>query len=93
MSNLSRRDGAMAACLPAGFVMVKKVPGTLHFAARSEGHSFDHSLMNMTHLVHQFYIGAKPTPRKYQVRRPPPPLAEPACKQRLPACQRACVRA
>eukprot|EP00798_Chlamydomonas_sp_ICE-L_P004688 gene4688-14890_t len=48
-----------------GFVLVKKVPGTLHFAARSEGHSFDHSFMNMTHAVHHLYLGAKPTVRKY----------------------------
>ena len=27
----------------AGFVLVKKVPGTLHFTARAEGHSFDHA--------------------------------------------------
>lgn len=64
------------AVLPrTGFVMVKKVPGTLHFAARSEGHSFDHSLMNMTHVVHQYYVGARPTPRKYQVSDRGPELA------------------
>lgn len=49
----------------AGFVLVKKVPGTLHFTARAEGHSFDHSWMNMTHVVHGFYFGTRPTPRKY----------------------------
>jgi hypothetical protein len=48
----------------AGFVLVKKVPGTLHFTARGEGHSFDHAWMNMTHLVHQLHFGAKPSPRK-----------------------------
>ncbi len=26
----------------AGFVLVKKVPGTLHFTARADGHSFEH---------------------------------------------------
>jgi hypothetical protein len=50
---------------PAGFVLVKKVPGTLHFTARAEGHSFDHAWMNMTHVVHGLYFGSRPTPRKY----------------------------
>ncbi|MEW5316314.1 MAG: hypothetical protein WDW38_007693 [Sanguina aurantia] len=53
-------------CNIAGFVMVKKVPGTLHFTARSDGHSFDHSNMNVTHLIHSFYFGTRPSPRKYQ---------------------------
>ena len=48
----------------AGFVLVKKVPGTLHFTARAEGHSFDFSVMNMTHFVHQLYFGTRPSPRK-----------------------------
>ena len=43
----------------AGFVLVKKVPGTLHFGARSEGHSFDHVFMNMTHVVHSLYFGSR----------------------------------
>jgi hypothetical protein len=46
-------------------VLVKKVPGTLHFGARSEGHSFDHAWMNMTHVVHSFYYGSRPTVKKY----------------------------
>lgn len=53
-----------AGCNMAGFVMVKKVPGTLHFTARAEGHSFDHAWMNLTHAVHALHFGAKPTPRK-----------------------------
>lgn len=52
-------------CNMAGFVMVKKVPGTLHFGARSDGHSFDHAWMNMTHVVHSFYYGTRPTVKKY----------------------------
>jgi len=52
-------------CNMAGFVLVKKVPGTLHFTARAEGHSFDHAWMNMTHLVHSLYFGSRPSPRKY----------------------------
>lgn len=51
-------------CNLAGFVLVKKVPGTLHFTARAEGHSFDHAFMNMTHLVHEFHFGSRPSPRK-----------------------------
>jgi hypothetical protein len=51
-------------CNMAGFVLVKKVPGTLHFTARGEGHSFDHAWMNMTHAVHQFYFGSRPSSRK-----------------------------
>ncbi|KAJ9521082.1 hypothetical protein QJQ45_022820 [Haematococcus lacustris] len=62
-----QRQHPAAKALPVpGFVMVKKVPGTLHFGARSEGHSFDHALMNMTHVVHTFTIGSRPTVKKYQ---------------------------
>jgi hypothetical protein len=32
-----------AATTRPGFVLVKKVPGTLHFTSRAEGHSFDHA--------------------------------------------------
>lgn len=35
----------------AGFVLVKKVPGTLHFVARAPGHSFDYLNMNLSHQV------------------------------------------
>lgn len=55
----------VAGCNLAGFVMVKKVPGTVHFTAHAEGHSFNHNWMNMSHVVHSFYYGALPTPRKY----------------------------
>lgn len=57
-------------CNLAGFVMVKKVPGTLHFTARGDGHSFDHAWMNMTHVTHQFTFGTRPTARKlYQLQK------------------------
>ena len=39
-------------CALSGFVLVKKVPGTLHFLAKSSSHSFDHGAMNMSHVVH-----------------------------------------
>ena len=48
---------------PAGFVLVKKVPGALHFVARSPGHSFDYLNMNLSHLVHYLYYGNRPSPR------------------------------
>ena len=51
----------------AGFVLVKKVPGTLHFLAKSPGHSFDFMSMNLTHFVHQWYFGNKPSPRRRAV--------------------------
>jgi hypothetical protein len=54
-------------CNMAGFVLVKKVPGTLHFAARSESHTFDHSWMNMSHVIHAFTFGSRPSVRKYQM--------------------------
>jgi hypothetical protein len=65
-------------CNLAGFVLVKRVPGTLHFVARGEGHSFDFALMNMTHVVHAFYFGARPTPRKLWELRKLHPLGLPA---------------
>jgi hypothetical protein len=44
-------------------VLVKKVPGTLHFVARAPGHSFDYLSMNLSHQVHFLYYGNKPSPR------------------------------
>ncbi len=46
---------------------MKKVPGTLHFAARSESHTFEHSWMNMSHVMHSFYFGSRPSSRKYSL--------------------------
>lgn len=51
-------------CNLSGFVLVKKVPGTLHFLAKSSGHSFDFHTMNMSHIVHHYYFGNKPSPRR-----------------------------
>jgi hypothetical protein len=47
----------------AGFVLVKKVPGTLHFVARAPGHSFDYLNMNLSHNVHYFFFGNRPGPK------------------------------
>jgi len=52
-------EGLQQCC--AGFVLVKKVPGTMHFLAKSPGHSFDFHAMNMSHAVHHYYFGAQPS--------------------------------
>ena len=57
---LSRSPG----CNFSGFVLVKKVPGTLHFVARAPGHSVDFLSMNMSHYVHSFFFGSLPSPRR-----------------------------
>lgn len=54
-------------CNFSGFVLVKKVPGTLHFVARAPGHSVDFMNMNMSHFVHHFYYGIQPSPRRRQM--------------------------
>ena len=54
-------------CALSGFVLVKKVPGALHFLAKSPGHSFDYEAMNMSHVVNYLYFGNKPSPRRQQV--------------------------
>eukprot|EP00803_Ostreobium_quekettii_P007184 evm.model.scf_511.4 EVM.evm.TU.scf_511.4 scf_511:75376-78345(+) len=61
LKKVSKHSG----CNLSGFVLVKKVPGTLHFLAKSSGHSFEHEQMNMTHRVHHFYFGARPSPYRY----------------------------
>jgi hypothetical protein len=58
------RMAASPGCGLSGFVLVKKVPGTLHMLAKSPGHSFDHGAMNLSHSVHAFTFGAAPSPRK-----------------------------
>ena len=55
-------------CALSGFVLVKKVPGTLHFLPKSAGHSFDYHAINMSHQVGYMYYGNKPSPRRRQVR-------------------------
>jgi len=61
------RVAKSSGCALSGFVLVKKVPGTLHFLAKSPGHSFDHQDMNMSHVVHYVYAGNKPSPRRRKV--------------------------
>eukprot|EP00205_Picochlorum_sp_RCC944_P003875 CAMPEP_0182612710 /NCGR_PEP_ID=MMETSP1330-20130603/20606_1 /TAXON_ID=464278 /ORGANISM="Picochlorum sp., Strain RCC944" /LENGTH=488 /DNA_ID=CAMNT_0024832301 /DNA_START=142 /DNA_END=1608 /DNA_ORIENTATION=+ len=48
-------------CNFSGMLLVKKVPGTLHFSARAPGHTIDYLSMNMSHHVHHLYFGNKPT--------------------------------
>lgn len=61
---MAKSDG----CALSGFVLVKKVPGTLHFLPKSSGHSFDYHSINMSHQVGYMYYGNKPSPRRRQVR-------------------------
>ena len=61
------RMAKTSGCALSGFVLVKKVPGALHFLAKSPGHSFDHGAMNMSHVVNYLYFGNKPSPRRHQV--------------------------
>ncbi len=58
----------MCVCVShVGFVMVKKVPGTLYFHSKLDGFDFDHNTMNLTHVVHGFAFGARPSVKKYQL--------------------------
>lgn len=93
MASTAKRN---ATCPWAGFVLVKKVPGTLHLLAKSPGHSFDFVAMNMSHVVHQWFFGNKPSPRRRSVR---PPLTcsrlqtspcTPQCDSSCQRCMRCC---
>jgi len=64
LSTLGRVSTNTPGCNFAGFVLVKKVPGTLHFVARAPGHSVDFLNMNMSHYVHHLYFGNLPSPRR-----------------------------
>lgn len=59
------RQAAAPGCALSGFVLAKKVPGTLHFMARAPGHSFDFARQNLSHVVGEFSFGSKPSsPRR-----------------------------
>lgn len=62
-----QRVAKSTGCALSGFVLVKKVPGTLHFLPKSSGHSFDYHSVNMSHQVGYMYYGNKPSPRRRQV--------------------------
>lgn len=55
-----QRQAAAPGCSLSGFVLAKKVPGTLHFAARAPGHSFDFATQNLSHAVSEFSFGSRP---------------------------------
>ncbi|KAF5839918.1 endoplasmic reticulum vesicle transporter [Dunaliella salina] len=38
----------------------------LRVAPRSQSHSFDHSTLNMTHVVHSFTLGTRPSYKKFK---------------------------
>lgn len=63
MQRVAKSNG----CALSGFVLVKKVPGTLHFLPKSPGHSFDYHSINMSHTVGYMYYGNKPSPRRRKV--------------------------
>eukprot|EP01026_Neomeris_dumetosa_P047076 TRINITY_DN4030_c1_g1_i1.p1 TRINITY_DN4030_c1_g1~~TRINITY_DN4030_c1_g1_i1.p1 ORF type:complete len:464 (-),score=42.33 TRINITY_DN4030_c1_g1_i1:4-1395(-) len=66
VQRLTKAEG----CNFAGFILVRKVPGTLHFHFNSNSHSFDHALVNTTHQIHNFYYGMRPSPyRQKQLER------------------------
>ena len=69
-----QRVAKSTGCALSGFVLVKKVPGTLHFLPKSPGHSFDYHAINMSHQVGYMYYGNKPSPRRRQVGLLPWPL-------------------
>ena len=43
---------------------MKKVPGTLHFHMRSQGHSFETEDIDVSHVVHSFTFGNRPSPKR-----------------------------
>jgi hypothetical protein len=49
-----------------GFVLVKKVPGTMHFHMKQEGFSFEGSSIDVSHVVNEFTFGNRPSPRRLQ---------------------------
>eukprot|EP00736_Rhodelphis_marinus_P007490 Rmarinus@m.8495 len=50
-------SGGGFGCMADGFVMVKKVPGNVHFSAHASGASINPSLMDVSHYVHHFSFG------------------------------------
>ena len=50
MTRMAKTSG----CALSGFVLVKKVPGSMHFLAKSPSHTFDHNKQNLSHVVNYF---------------------------------------
>ncbi|KAL5972741.1 Protein disulfide-isomerase 5-4 [Asimina triloba] len=85
-SEINGTDMAAAAKRPApsaggcrveGFVRVKKVPGNLVISAHSGAHSFDASLINVSHVISHFSFGRQLTLKMLtEVKRLSPHLGE-----------------
>ena len=58
------RMAKTSGCALSGFVLVKKVPGSMHFLAKSPSHTFDHNKQNLSHVVNYFCARA-PNPQPY----------------------------
>ncbi|XP_031501169.1 protein disulfide isomerase-like 5-4 [Nymphaea colorata] len=72
---VKRPAPSAAGCRIEGFVRVKKVPGNLVISAHSGAHSFDASLMNMSHVVNHFSFGKRLSARMlHEVKRLTPYL-------------------
>ena len=48
------RMAQTSGCALSGFVLVKKVPGSMHFLAKSPSHTFDYNTQNLSHVVNYF---------------------------------------
>jgi hypothetical protein len=49
-------------CLVQGSVLVRKVPGNVHFLPESVHHSYDNENINMSHTVHHLSFGVGLSP-------------------------------
>ncbi|KAK8967546.1 Protein disulfide isomerase-like 5-4 [Platanthera guangdongensis] len=75
--SVKRPAPSTSGCRVEGFVRVKKVPGNLIISARSSAHSFDASLMNVSHVISHFSFGKKLSPKMhYEMKRLTPHLGE-----------------
>ncbi|XXG73242.1 hypothetical protein AAC387_Pa07g2194 [Persea americana] len=78
VTTTTKRPAPLAGgCRIEGFVRVKKVPGNLVISAHSGAHSFDASLINVSHAISHFSFGKKLSTRMLsEVRRLTPYLGE-----------------
>ncbi|KAA0046496.1 protein disulfide-isomerase 5-4-like [Cucumis melo var. makuwa] len=63
--SVKRPAPSAGGCRIEGYVRLKKVPGSLVIAARSESHSFDASQMNMSHIISHLSFGRKISPKAF----------------------------
>ena len=57
LAQLVKHDSAAIGCRLDGYVMVKKVPGTIELGAHAVGHSFNNVHLNLSHTVHHLTFG------------------------------------